>query len=111
MVGSPGGGIDPGESHETALRRELREEIGLDEFEIGPMLYEHVGRFPWAKVLYHQQNTTYLVRVHAHEPSPTIDLALEGVADVRWWSAAELSVSTEQFAPPDLPERVRRLIE
>jgi double-stranded uracil-DNA glycosylase len=107
--GSPGGGIDPGESHEVALRRELREEIGLEEFEIGPALYEHVGRFPSAKVLYRQHNTTYLVRVLAHEPAPTIDLDAEGVADVRWWTADELSRSAEQFAPPDLPERVRRL--
>jgi G:T/U-mismatch repair DNA glycosylase/8-oxo-dGTP pyrophosphatase MutT (NUDIX family) len=107
--GSPGGGIDPEESHEAALRRELREEIGLEDFEIGPLLYEHVGRFPWAKVLYHQHNTTYLVRVHTHEPVPTIDLDPEGVADLRWWSPAELAASTEQFAPPDLPERVRRL--
>ena len=74
------------------------------------MLYEHVGEFPWAKVLYRQHNTTYLVRVHAHEPSPTIDLDAEGVADRPLVDARdELAASTEQFAPPDLPERVRRL--
>jgi hypothetical protein len=36
-------------------------------------------------------------------------LGPEGVAEVRWWSSDELSTATEQFAPPDLPERVRRL--
>ena len=108
--GTPGGGIDPGEDHAVALRRELREEVGLDEFELGPELFEHVGEFPWAKALYRQRNTTYLVRVQAHEPRATVDLDAEGVVDVRWWTPAELATSREQFAPPDLPEQVRSLI-
>jgi 8-oxo-dGTP pyrophosphatase MutT (NUDIX family) len=33
---APGGGLDPRESDEHALRRELAEEVGLDEFELGP---------------------------------------------------------------------------
>ena len=108
--GSPGGGIEPGESHEQALVRELHEEIGLQAFEQGPLLFEHAGEFPWARQLYRQRNLTYLVRVFDHEPEANVDLAQEGVAEVRWWTLAELSASREQFAPPDLVERVRTLL-
>jgi 8-oxo-dGTP pyrophosphatase MutT (NUDIX family) len=108
--GTPGGGIDAGESEEDALRRELHEEVGLQEFELGSFLFEHDGEFPWNRRLFRQHNRTYLVRVTEHEPIPRIDLSAEGVTAVRWWSPQELLASGEKFAPADLPERVRTIL-
>jgi 8-oxo-dGTP diphosphatase len=41
----PGGKIDPDEPHETALRRELREELDVD-VHVGQLLYETIHAYP-----------------------------------------------------------------
>ena len=92
------------------LRRELGEELGLHDFEAGPLVWTHERTFPWARRLVHQVNDVYLVRVREHDPTPTIDLGPEGVVDARWWTQAELDGTTERLTPPDFRERVRDVI-
>ncbi len=104
-----GGGIDPGESEEEALRREVREEAGLEEFEVGPLVHAREHTFPWDRRLIYQSEQFFVVRVEAHDAAPTIDVAEEGVTEVRWWTPAELAAPRERLVPDDLARLVRTL--
>ena len=101
---APGGGLAESEDDEAGLRRELAEELGLRDFELGPLVCEYEHPLPSAARLYHQRNRIYLVRTERFEPAPTIDLEAESIAGHRWWTAAELAATDERIAPPNLAE-------
>ena len=102
---TPGGALEPGESEEEGLRREVAEETGARSFRLEPPLWTRKHEFSWNGRSYGQNEVYYLVQADCFEPVMDVEAAPSEASAFRgfhWWSIDAIARSEETFAPRNL---------
>jgi len=107
---TPGGGVDPGESHAEAAVRELREETGQVVADVGPVVHVDDFEVAWDAADHtHGHAEFFVVRLPHFEVDDAgwTDEERTDILRSRWWTLDELAATTEPYEPESLVAIVR----
>ncbi|WP_338401517.1 NUDIX hydrolase [Neptunicella marina] len=95
LLGVPGGFVDPFESAEQALCREIDEEVGV-KVDIHQLQYfgSWANEYLYAEINYHTQDFYYVVELAS---KPQLTLQQSEVSGVKWLSKHELELNQLAF--------------
>jgi 8-oxo-dGTP pyrophosphatase MutT (NUDIX family) len=116
----PGGALEPGETEQQALHRELEEETHLPDVAPAPWIWTRRHVWAWRGTAYDSRERIALVRVDAGSVTPDVSdsFAFDGLPpepasrfDHKWWTLPELEATTDRLSPRRLPYFLRALFE
>ncbi|MFJ8954753.1 MULTISPECIES: NUDIX hydrolase [unclassified Streptomyces] len=115
---TPGGGLEGDETREEAALRELAEETGITDVELGPVLWQRICSFPFDGRRWDQDEWYFLARTKTASAelgelkgTGLTDLERRSVAGARWWTCRELVEAHETVYPTRLAGLLKRLLD
>ncbi|KIF02513.1 DNA mismatch repair protein MutT [Streptomyces sp. RSD-27] len=110
---TPGGGLEGDETRAQAALRELAEETGITEVELGPVLWHRYCSFPFDGLRWEQDEWYFLARTS--QTATVLDgltpLERRSVTGARWWTSEELLAARETVYPTKLAGLLRTLLD
>jgi 8-oxo-dGTP pyrophosphatase MutT (NUDIX family) len=95
----PGGGLEQSETPSAGLRRELKEELDLEDFTMGPLLWLRQHTFNWGDKRFCQREQYYVVHVSRFQPRMSDLIEVKSLDRFHWWPLAELESTAERVTP------------